>query len=122
MLFYIKQSFTALTPSIFLRFYKAFIHPHLEYAIQAPPILSRDCQGLESVQKLAVKFVKGLRHIPYETALQWLQLLSLGRRRISGDLICVYNITHGILGFPCDAVFAAATHIRLRSHTFKIHQ
>ncbi len=42
-----------------------------------PPILSRDYQALESVQKLAVRFVKGLRHIPYETALQRLQLLSL---------------------------------------------
>ncbi len=37
--------------------YKAFIRPHLEYAIHASsPILSRDCQVLESVQKLAVKF------------------------------------------------------------------
>ncbi len=75
--------FAALTPSIFLPLYKAFIRPHLEYAIQASsPILSRDCQVLESVQKLAVKFVKGLRHVPYETALHRLQLFSLIRRRI----------------------------------------
>ncbi len=88
MLFYLKRSFAALTPSIFLPLYKAFIRPHLEYPIQASsPILSRDCQALESVQKLAVKFVKGLRHVPYETALQRLQLFSLIRRRIRGDLI-----------------------------------
>ncbi len=56
--FYLKRSFAALTPSIFLPLYKAFIRPHLEYAIQASsPILTRDCQALESVQKLAVKFV-----------------------------------------------------------------
>ncbi len=66
MLFYLKRSFAL---------YKAFISPHLEYAIQASsPILSRDWQALERVQKLVVKFVKGLRHVPYETALQRLQL------------------------------------------------
>ncbi len=66
MLFYLKRSVATLTPSIFLPLYKAFIHPHLEYAIQASsPILSRDCQALESVQNLALKFVKGLRHVPY---------------------------------------------------------
>ncbi len=65
MPFYLKRSFAALTPSIFLQLYKAFIRPHLEYAIQAfSPILSRDCQTLESVQKLAVKFVKGFTPRP----------------------------------------------------------
>ncbi len=29
---------------------------------------------------------------------------------------------HGLLDFPCDAVFAAPTRIRLRGHTFKIYQ
>ncbi len=110
MLFYLKRSFAALTPSIFLPLYKAFIRPNLEYAIQASsPILFRDCQALESVQKLAVKFIKGFRHVPYETALQRLQLFCLIRRRIRGDLICMYKIMHGLLDFPCDAVFAAPT-------------
>ncbi len=73
--FYLKRSFAALTPSIFLPLYKAFICPHLEYVIHASsPVLSRDCRGLESVQKLAMEFVKGLRHAPYETAIQRLQL------------------------------------------------
>ncbi len=68
--FYRKRSFATLTPSIFLLLKKAFIRPHLEYAEQASsPILSRDCQALENVQKLAVKFVKGLRHVPYEAVM-----------------------------------------------------
>ncbi len=122
MLFYLKRSFAALTPS-FLPLYKAFFRPHLEYAIQASsPILSRDYLALESVQKLAAKFVKGLRHVPYETALQRLQLFSLIRRRIRGYLICMYKIMHGLLNFLCDAVFAAPTRTGLRGHTLKIHQ
>ncbi len=103
--------------------YKVFIRPHYEYAIQVTsPIVSRDCQALESVQKLAVKFVKGLRHVPYETALQQLQLFSLARRRILGNLFCMYKIMHGPLNFPCDTVFAVPTRTGLRDHTLKIHQ
>ncbi len=34
----------------------------------------------------------------------------------------MYKIMHGILDFPCDAVFAASTRIGLQGHTFKIHQ
>ncbi len=41
------------------------------------PILSRDAEALENVQKLALKFVKGLRHVPNEAALQQPQLFSL---------------------------------------------
>ncbi len=63
-----------------------------------------------------------LRHVPYETALQRLRFFSLVRRRIRGDLICMYRIMHGLLDFPCETVFAAPTRIGLRSHTFKIHQ
>ncbi len=123
MVFHLKRSFAALIPSIFLPLYKAFIRPHLENAIQvSSPILPRDCQVLESVQKRAGKFVKGLRHVPYETALQRLPLFSLVRRRIRGDLICMYKIMHGLLDFPCNAVFAASTCTGLRGHTFKIHQ
>ncbi len=95
----------------------------LEDAIQASsPIHSRDCQVLESVQKRAGKFVKGLRHVPHETAFQRLRLVSLVRRRIRGDLICMYKSMHDFLEFPCDAVFAAPTRIELRGHTFKIYQ
>ncbi len=91
---------------------------------QFSPILSRDCQALNSVQKIAVKFVKGLRHVPCETALQQQQqqLFSLVRRRIRGDHICMYKIMHGLLDFPCGAVFAASIRIGLRVHTLNIHQ
>ncbi len=57
-----KRSFATLTPSIFLPLFKPFIRPHVEYAIQAThPILCRDGEALEKVQKLALKLVKGLR-------------------------------------------------------------
>ncbi len=106
MLFYLKQSFAALTPSIFLPLHKTFIRPHLECAIQAThPILCRDAEALEKVQKLALKFVKGLRHVPYEAALKQFRLFSLSHRRIRGDLIAMFKITHGLLEFPMAPTF-----------------
>ncbi len=65
MLLYLERSFAALNLSIFLPLYKTFIPPHLEYAIQAThPILGCDAEALGKVQKLNLKFVKGLRHVP----------------------------------------------------------
>ncbi len=64
--FQLKRSFATLTRSNFLTLYKTFIHPHLEYAIQASsPILLRDFQAAESVHKLALTIVKGLRRVQY---------------------------------------------------------
>ncbi len=37
-------------------------------------------------------------------------------------MVTLYKIMHGLLDFPCDAVFAAPTRIGLRGHTLKIHQ
>ncbi len=98
--------FATLTPTIFLPLHKALICPQLECAIQASSlILYRDPQVQDSVQKLAVKFVKELRHAPYEIALQ--RLFSLVSRRIPGDLICIYKVVHDLLDFPYDTVFTA---------------
>ncbi len=81
MLCYLKRSFVTLTPSIFLPLYKTFIRPHLEHDFQATHhILRRDADALEKVQKLALKFVKGLRHFPHEAALKQLRLFSLTHR------------------------------------------
>ncbi len=112
-----------LIPSILLPMYKACIRPHIEFAIQASsPNISRGCHALESVQKPVVVLLKGLRHVPYETALQRLRLFSIVRRRIRGDFVFMYKIMRGLLDFPCVAVSGAPTRIGLRGHTFNVHQ
>ncbi len=56
-------------------------------------MLSRDAEALERAQKLALKFVKGLRHVPYKALIKQLCLFSLTHRRICGDLIAMFKIT-----------------------------
>ncbi len=86
------------------------------------PLSLRGLQALESVHKPAAKFVKRLRHVPYEAALKWLRLFSLVRKRARGDLICMYKMMHHILEFPCDAAFEVPTRSGFRGHTFKVQQ
>ncbi len=79
-------------------------------AIQAThPILYRDAEALRKVQKLVLKFVKGLRHVPYEAALKQLRPFSLTQRRIRGELIAMFKITHGLLEFPMKSTFVHST-------------
>ncbi len=66
MLLYLKRPFAALT-AITLPLCKIYIRPHLNMLFKHP-ILSRDAETLEKVQKLGLTFVKGLRHVPYEAA------------------------------------------------------
>ncbi len=115
MLFYLKRSFVALTPTIFLLLY--ILNIQATHAI-----LSRDAEALEKVQKLGLKFMKDLRHVPYEAALQQLRIFSLTHRRIRGDLNSMFKITHGLLEFPMESTFTHPADKGLRGHAYKVHQ
>ena len=84
----------ALTPELFLRLYKTYVRPHLEvHNVVAPPLLRKDINRLERVQRRATKGVIGLRNKPYEERLKKLGLFTLSYRRLRGDLITAYKIT-----------------------------
>nr|CAH8855160.1 unnamed protein product [Trichobilharzia regenti] len=92
-LHFMHRQLGALTPELFLRLYKAYVRPHLEvHNIIAPPLLKRDANILESVQRRATKWVIGLRNKSYEERLKKLGLFTLSYRRHRGDLITVYKI------------------------------
>ena len=94
---YIKRQFTTRKEETILTLYKALVRPHLEYAAQFwSPSQRKDIERLERVQARATKLIPSIRHISYERRLTKLNLYSLEKRRIRGQLIETFKILKGI--------------------------
>ena len=93
----ICQSFDYLDEKIFLILYKTYVHPNLEYCIQAwSPHLQGDIHKMECVQRRASKLVLSLKDLSYEERLKKLGLTTLQERRVRGDMILVFKTLNGI--------------------------
>ena len=89
----LKHTFKYWTEESLVTLFKVFVHPHLDYCIQAcTATLRRDIETLEKVQRRATKLVPFLRNLPYEDRLRWLNLPTLGEQRRRGDLIETFKI------------------------------
>ena len=97
MLGIIKRCFSFLNRDIFLKLYKAFVRPHLEYAnVIWNPYLKRQSIMIERVQRRATKLLFECRNMFYRERLQYLNLHSLKGRRLRGDLIQTFKIFNQI--------------------------
>ena len=81
---------------MFLNLYTALVRPLLEYCVQVwSPHLRKHINRIESVQRRATRMVPELRELPYEERLKKLNLTTLEKRRVRGDLIETYKIITG---------------------------
>ena len=61
------RAFSYRDKCTWIRLYKQYVRPHLEYAVQAwSPWTDEDIDLIESVQKRAVKMTYGLKADTYE--------------------------------------------------------
>ena len=94
---------------VFMRLYKQYVRPHLEFCTQAwAPWYEEDKNCLEKVQQRAIAMVSGLRGRGYEERLAELGLTTLEERRHQADMAMVHRIVHGQSGLEPETWFEMA--------------
>jgi ribonucleases P/MRP protein subunit RPP40 len=92
----ITRSFHYRDRHTFLKLYKTYVRPHLEFSTPAwPPWSQTDKKMLEKVQEKFVNMISGLSGRTYEEKLSELQLDRLEDRRQLADMVMVHKIMHG---------------------------
>ena len=119
----IRRSFTFLDKHTFNKLFKAFVRPNLEYANTVwDAKLKRTKNLIENVQRRATKYLPCCKDMNYSERLVYLNLPCLVYRKIRGDMIEVYKLTHDHYDEDVDNPITPLieTARRTRGHTYKI--
>ena len=93
----IRRNFHYMDQKTFVPLYKALVRTHLDYASSVySPNKMKHIDTIESVQWRATKQLPGMKDLTYPERLRLLKLPTLSYRRVRGDMIELYKITHDI--------------------------
>ncbi|PKU47115.1 hypothetical protein llap_2555 [Limosa lapponica baueri] len=92
----IKRSMVSRSREAILPLCSTLMRPHLEYCILLwGPQHKKDMDLSEQAQRRATKMIRGMEQLSYEDRLRELQLFSLDRRRLQGDLLAAFQYLKG---------------------------
>ena len=116
------RNLTSRCTDIMIPLFKALIRPHLEYANAVwSPYKKKDVKRIEQVQRDFSKRIDGMRDLNYSERLRRLKLPSLEFRRLRGDLIEAYKITHDIYDpVTTKSLLTLSNVTNTRSHPYKL--
>ena len=118
---FIGRAFENKSETVLLKLYNSLVRPHLEYCVQFwSPYYQKDIDKLERVQRRLTKMIPRLRNMPYEERLKSLNLFSLSKRRMRGDLIEVFKIFKGFDNINAEHYFVLDRSNTRRRHDFKV--
>ena len=119
---FIGRAFEFKSEKVILTLYNALVRPHLEYCVQFwSPYYRKDIDKLERVQRRVTKLIPRLRNKPYEERLKELNLFSLSKRRLRGDLIEVFKMFRGFDNVNINDYVVVDRTSTTRSNGFKIN-
>ena len=100
-------------------FYKAFVRPHLEYAVQVWARTARHrnwgiIMEIEDCQRKFMRIIEGMGLLPYRQRLQHLRLATVLEHRMHGDLIETFKIINGFVDYGHN-MFGTNTAYRTRN-------
>ncbi len=118
----IRRSYTHLDEFTFRLLFVALVRPHLEFSQAAwKPFRRGPINKLEGVQRRASKLVPTLRDLSYPERLKRLRLPTLAFRRLRGDMIETFKITHNIYDpRATQGLLHYTPHTRTRGHPYKL--
>ena len=102
--------------------YVTLVRPQLEYCVQFwAPHFKRDVDSMESVQRRGTRMIRGQQGRPYDERLRDLNLFSLQKRRLRGDLVAYYKLVRGDQQALGESLFprappGAVSYTHLRAH------
>ncbi|KFR08139.1 hypothetical protein Y956_12049, partial [Nipponia nippon] len=119
----IKRNVTSRSRKVILPLYSTLMRPHLEYCVQLwGPQHKKHMDLLERVQRRAGKMIRGLEHLSYEDRLRKLELFSLERRRLWGDVIAAFQYLKRAYRKAGEGLFRRACSDRTRGNGFKLKE
>ena len=97
MLGLIKKTFVSFDVRLVRILYTVYVRPLIEFAVPVwNPSLTGDMELLEKVQHRATRLVPMFKKLPYDERLRRLNLPTLERRRVRGDLVQFFKIVKQI--------------------------